>query len=110
MVQNQLLIVETTVASEPVARRMASVLVDKKIAACVNIQSVESHYQWKGTMKADKEFLLHIKTTQERVLECIETVKKEHPYELPSILVIPVIGANKPYADWIAEYVKNRPL
>jgi periplasmic divalent cation tolerance protein len=87
---------------------MAAVLIEKRLAACVNISGpAESHYAWKGTVKADKEFLLRAKTTQERVLECIEAIKKEHPYELPSILLIPVGGANKPYADWVADYVKK---
>jgi len=108
MVQNQLMIVETTVASEPVARHMASVLVEKKLAACVHVNGpVESNYSWKGSVKTDKEFVVRAKTTQQRVLEVIDAIKKEHPYELPSILVLPVGGSNKPYADWVAEQVKK---
>jgi periplasmic divalent cation tolerance protein len=108
MIQQQLIMVETTVASEPVARRMAAVLIEKKVAACVNVEGpIESHYAWKGTVKADKEFIVRAKTTQARLLDCIEAIKKEHPYELPSILALPVIGANKPYADWVSEFVKK---
>ena len=107
MLKDQLIMVETTVASEPVARRIASVLVDKKLAACVHINAVESHYKWKNTIKMDKEFCVRVNTTQQRVIECIEEIRKEHPYELPAIIVLPVVGANKPYMDWVVEYVKK---
>ena len=106
---DQLIIVETTVASEPVARKMASTLVEAKVSACVQIVGpIESHYHWKNTMKMDKEYLVRAKTAQSRVLDCIEAIKKAHPYELPGILVTPVGGANKPYADWVAEFVKKK--
>ncbi|MEK6823125.1 MAG: divalent-cation tolerance protein CutA [Nanoarchaeota archaeon] len=107
MLKEQLIMVETTVASEPVARRIASVLVDKKLAACVHINAVESHYKWKNTIKMDKEFCVRATTTQARVVDCINEVRKEHPYELPAIIVLPIVGSNKPYADWVAEYVKQ---
>ena len=108
MIQSQLMLVETTVASEPVARKMAADLIKAKVAACVHVDGpIESHYEWKKTMKADKEFVVRARTVAGRLQDCIAAMKKSHTYDVPGIIILPVLGSNKPYAEWISEATKG---
>jgi periplasmic divalent cation tolerance protein len=81
-------IVLTTLGAQTDAAAFARVLVDERLAACVNILPVmTSVYRWKGTIEEDREQQLVIKTTSDRV-EALEVRFRElHPYELPEVLV-----------------------
>ncbi len=84
------------------AEGMAKLLVEKRLAACVNvIPRITSFYRWEGKVQVDEESLLVIKTTQLRFDELMGFVKEEHPYELPEILALPIEGGLPEYAEWI---------
>ena len=80
---------------------IASRILEKKLAACVNISPVESIYWWREKLEKDEEELLIIKTTISKFEDLVEEVKKIHPYEVPEIIAFPIIACNKEYCEWI---------
>lgn len=92
----------TTVSKKPDAERLAKALVEKKLAACVNIIKIEkSVYRWKGKIVGGGEFLLLIKSAQP--YEKLERfIRKNHPYVLPEIVALPVSRGYRKYLAWIA--------
>ena len=79
-------------------------VLSKKLAACVSVvPNVMSSYWWEGVMKSDMESLLIIKTRSALVKRLVEEVKRNHTYEVPEIISIPISGGNKSYLSWIAK-------
>lgn len=98
----------TTLPDESQARELARILVTRKLAACINIlPKMTSIYEWQGKLEQGEEHLLIIKTEQDRLAELQNTIKEAHPYELPEIIVVPIVGGYEPYLNWISNSVKN---
>lgn len=96
----------STVATREDAERIARALVERRLAACVNVvPGLLSVYRWKGEVAADAECLLVIKTARERVEELKSALVSMHPYELPELVVLPIDGGHAPYLAWLAECV-----
>lgn len=96
-------IVYTTIDDIKDARRMAHTLVEEQLVACVNIiPNIESVYRWKGRIENSKEFVLICKTTDQNVKKTLQRIKSLHKYELPDVIVLPIIGGLKDYLDYIA--------
>ncbi|MCM8776205.1 MAG: divalent-cation tolerance protein CutA [Candidatus Omnitrophica bacterium] len=96
------LVVLTTVPSPKVARHLASVLLKKRIASCVNISSGwESHYWWKGKRERAREIMLVIKTRAPLYTDLEKTIRKNHPYTIPEIIAISIQKGSKDYLDWV---------
>ena len=94
--------VYTTVNNIQDARKIAHTLIDEQIVACVNIiPEVESIYKWKGKIEESSEYILIAKTVDENVGKTIDRIKDLHSYELPDIIVLPIIGGLKDYIDYI---------
>lgn len=89
--------------SEDLAKR----LLDKDLVACVNITPVRSLYRWKGEACDDEEHLLIMKTRRDRADDVIRALKSMHPYEVPEIIVLPVIAGHPPYLAWVQEETRN---
>jgi len=92
----------TTAGSEK-GHEIARRLVEKRLAACVNVSAVTSYYRWKGEFCCDPEALLVIKTTRSRVKDTMDEIRASHTYELPEMIVIPVEGGYPPYLAWVKE-------
>lgn len=92
----------TTFSKKSDAEKLAKALVEKKLAACVNIIKIEkSIYRWKRRIAKEKEFLLVIKTAQPyRKVE--KFILKKHPYKLPEIVALPVAKGYVKYLSWLA--------
>lgn len=100
----------TTAASDVEAEKIARDLVERRLAACVNVlPCVRSIYRWKGEVHADDERLLLIKTTFDRVEEVRKVVRTLHSYELPEFLVLPVLSGDPDYLAWLAEGLETEP-
>ena len=80
---------------------LAQRLLEKNLVACVNITPVRSLYRWKGVSCDDEEHLLIIKTRRSLVDKVIRALKAMHPYEVPEIIVLPVLAGHAPYLDWV---------
>ena len=99
-----------TAGSRDEATKIGKELVTSKLAACVNIlDHMQSFYLWEGVIQNDTEVVIIAKTTGDRVAELIEKVKSMHSYECPCIVSLPIAGGHRPFLDWIAKEVKNRP-
>jgi len=81
--------------------KIARLLVEEKLAACVNVAEVNSYYRWKGEFCEDKEALLIIKTEKSRVDKIIEGIKEVHSYELPEIIALPIAAGYDKYLAWV---------
>lgn len=95
-------VVYTTIDNIQDARRIAQTLVEEQLVACVNILNhVESIYRWKGEIENDEEIVLIAKTVDENIKKTIQRIKQLHTYDLPDIIVLPIIGGLKEYLNYI---------
>jgi periplasmic divalent cation tolerance protein len=101
-------IVLVTCGSLTEARKIGRALVEKRLAACVNIfmGPVESHYRWKDRLEMAREHLLLIKTTLGRLAQLEREVRRLHSYDVPEFLVLPVAYGSAAYLAWLFENVK----
>lgn len=95
----------TTIDSAERAQAIAGALVERKLAACVQISEVESVYSWQGTVQREREFRIMAKTLAGRYADAEAAIRELHTYELPAIYAVPVTEVFAPYADWVAENV-----
>jgi periplasmic divalent cation tolerance protein len=103
------LVVLTTVGTAEDAERIARALVERRLAACVNVVSgVVSVYRWKGEVCRDEERLLVVKTRRERLEALREALVGMHPYEVPELVALPVEAGHAPYLAWLDECVTSR--
>jgi periplasmic divalent cation tolerance protein len=97
-------IVLTTLPADAEVSSFARMLVDERLAACVNVLApLQSVYRWEGKVEEASERQLVIKTTAARVEELKARFSTLHPYEVPEMLVLPVAGGGQRYLDWVAE-------
>lgn len=95
-------LVLTTTANPDEARRLAHILVEEQLAACVTlIPVVESIYRWQGKIESSNETLLLIKTGSDQLLALESRLHALHSYELPEFLVLDVEAASHPYLNWL---------
>ena len=100
-------IVLTTLGAATDAAAFARVLVDERLAACVNVLPVmTSIYRWKGSVEEEREQQLVIKTTRDRVAALESRFHELHPYEVAEFLVIGSAEASAAYGAWLADSVK----
>ena len=97
-----LTIIYSTINDLKDARKIAHTLVEEQLVACVNIiPNIESIYKWKGKVEYALEVILIAKTVEENVVKTIRRIKELHTYELPDIIVIPIVGGHKEYLEYI---------
>ena len=97
-------VVWTTISTTSDSRQLASALVAERLAACVNVLApMESIYRWKGEVQTDPERQLIMKTTAARVAALKARLVQLHDYEVPELIVTPVIDGSDAYLNWIRE-------
>ncbi|XP_053152928.1 protein CutA isoform X2 [Hemicordylus capensis] len=95
-----------TCPNETVAKEIARAVVEKRLAACVNIvPQITSIYEWKGKIEEDAEVLLMIKTRSSRISALAEFVRSVHPYEVAEVIAVPIQQGNPPYLQWVRDTV-----
>lgn len=105
---HQVLLVLTNVPDEATAHRMARLLVEGHVAACVNmLAGVRSVYQWQGAVEEAAEVTLLIKTTQARYAELEAAIKAAHPYDVPEIIALPIAAGLPKYLEWVVSETKK---
>lgn len=99
-------IVLTTTGSQEEARKIAYALIERRLAACVNIvPQIESVYRWEDKVETSTEWLLLIKTQADLFERVRDAVKELHSYDLPECVMLELAAGSKEYLDWIAESV-----
>jgi len=96
-------IVYTTCANMEEAKKIAKLLVDRKLAACVEFWEVGSMYTWKGEFKAVRETMLAIKTFEQKLPDIEKLISENHSYAVPQIAAVEVKRINRPYKEWMQE-------
>jgi periplasmic divalent cation tolerance protein len=101
------LVVFITAPGETEAERIARVLVEEKMAACVNIvRNVRSIYCWQGKVEDEAEVLMVCKTRAELFEDLQKRVKEIHPYTVPEIIALPVAAGSADYLAWLNDVTR----
>lgn len=103
------LVVLVTCGSRREASRIARSVVERKLAACVNILDapVRSVYRWKGKIETGREFLLVIKSSVARLAALQAEVERMHSYDLPEFIALPIVGGSSRYLDWLGDCLRR---
>ncbi len=101
-------IVVLVTASSQEGARLARVLVEERLAACVNlVPSIASTYWWEGKIEEATEYLLIVKTRQDRLDRLIVRVRELHSYTVPEVIALPIVGGNPAYLQWMTEALRG---
>ncbi|MCM8783997.1 MAG: divalent-cation tolerance protein CutA [Candidatus Omnitrophica bacterium] len=103
------IVVLITTATQKEAEKIANSLVNKKLAACVNIvPHIKSIYHWQGKIEKGEEFLLVVKSKRVLCDLLFKEVKKNHSYKVPEIIAIDITEGYGPYLRWLMSSLKPR--
>ncbi len=96
------LMVVTSLPDRASAEKLAALLIEQHLAACVNLlPPCASVYRWRGEIQRDEEHPLLIKTAQDRYAELEASIRANHPYELPEIIAVPIVHGLPAYLQWV---------
>jgi len=98
--------VTTTTETEQDARRIATAVVQGRLAACAQVAGpITSTYWWDGEVQTAEEWRCQIKTTRGRLEELTQTILALHPYDTPEIIALPIVAGSEAYLSWLEEEV-----
>jgi periplasmic divalent cation tolerance protein len=101
-------LVLTTAGSKEEARKIARALVERRLAACVNIvPQIESVYRWEGKVEEAQEWLLVVKTTGAAFELVRDAIGELHSYDLPECICVSIEGGSEAYLEWIDNSVSD---
>jgi len=99
----EIIAVLTTFDREEVAARVVHALVERRLIACGNlIPGVRSIYRWQGKVEDAGEIVCVMKTRRDRLDELTAAIEELHPYDVPEIIALPVVGGGAAYLEWVA--------
>jgi periplasmic divalent cation tolerance protein len=102
------LLVITNLPDRESAEKLALLLLEQRLAACVNILApCDSVYRWQGEIQHDEEHPLLIKTVKQRYAELEAAIRANHPYELPEIIAVPITGGLPAYLEWVESETRH---
>jgi periplasmic divalent cation tolerance protein len=102
------LLVFTNLPDRGSAEKLAALLIERRLAACVNILApCASVYRWQGEIRHGEEHPLLIKTVTSRYADLEAAIRAAHPYELPEIIAVPVVHGLPAYLDWVESETRN---
>ncbi|MCH8493733.1 MAG: divalent-cation tolerance protein CutA [Idiomarina sp.] len=95
-------VVLCTAPDNATAQQLAEYVVNKQLAACVNIlPQVQSVYRWQGEVQSDTEWLLVIKTSAAGYSKLEQAIAAQHPYDVPEIIALPISNGLPAYLSWL---------
>ena len=96
-------IITTTIDDENIADQISTTLLQDHLVACVQSHTVQSKYHWNGTLETSEEIFLHMKTKASLFEEIKLQIEALHSYDVPEIIMTPILDANESYLNWIEE-------
>jgi periplasmic divalent cation tolerance protein len=104
------IVVLSACASTEEAQRLARALVEKRLAACVNVMpGIRSVYHWKDAIEDDEEVLLLIKTSRALLQELRDEIERLHSYEVPEVIALQVVDGSERYLAWMNRELAHKP-
>lgn len=104
MTTNTFIQVQTTTADRAEAERIASALVERRVAACVQIVGpIRSYYRWKERLESSEEWLCIAKTLSDRYKDAEHAIRELHSYETPEIIAVPITSGSDDYLSWLRD-------
>jgi len=104
------IVVFTTINDELKARRLASLIIETGLVACVSISApIFSTYRWQGNIETEKEWLLIIKTIRKNYHRLEKLIRTHHPYQTPEIVALPITAGHAAYLRWLKENCRLIP-
>jgi periplasmic divalent cation tolerance protein len=101
------IVILTTTGSFDLAESIARSLVEEKLAACVNVlPEIRSLYRWEGKLCEDKEFLLLIKSTEEKFEAVRSSIRRLHTYDVPEVIALAITAGDSTYLRWLRQQVE----
>ncbi len=98
----------TTIDDQQKAAQIARVLVEERLAACVQVLGpVTSTYHWKGEVETGQEWLCVAKTRGDLYAQAEAAIRRVHPYEVPEVLAVPIVSGGRNYLDWLDSEVRR---
>jgi periplasmic divalent cation tolerance protein len=98
----QFIVVLITCPSQEEAERLSNKILSERLAACVNIiNGVHSLFHWQGQIESDQESLMIVKTRSLLLAQLKTFVQENHPYDVPEIIAVPIIGGSDDYLNWV---------
>jgi periplasmic divalent cation tolerance protein len=98
--------VTTTLPDRAAAERVASILVEERLAACAQVLGpVASTYRWEGQVERAEEWYCNLKTTLARLPAAQARIRELHSYQQPEIIALPIVGGDPGYLRWIKDAV-----
>lgn len=103
------IVVLSTCSTAEEAERLARLLVERRVAACVNVvPGVRSFYRWRGVVESADEWLLLIKSSRGLFASLSAALEHEHSYEVPEVLALPVVEGAANYLNWLSASLEGR--
>lgn len=104
------IVVLSTCGSAKEAALIARALVEKKLAACVNVMpAVRSFYRWKNAIEDEQESLLVIKSSRALFSQLRAEIEKLHSYEVPEVVAVPIVDGSERYLEWLERELAAKP-
>ena len=100
-------VVSTTVESREEAETLAHLLVEERLAACVQVMPIASVYRWKGKVESASEHLLLAKTHTDKASALVSRIQEVHSYDVPEVVVTPIVDGSPDYLKWVSEQVTD---
>ncbi|PHO09106.1 divalent-cation tolerance protein CutA [Malaciobacter canalis] len=97
------ILVQTTTNSIKEAKKISKILLEKKLAACIQVSKIDSFYVWKDDFCEDEEFLISIKTKKENFEKIERKIKELHSYDVPEIISFKIDNLSKEYKKFISQ-------
>ncbi len=100
--------VTTTLPDQAAAERVATCVVEERLAACAQVFGpIQSTYWWEGKVEQASEWYCHLKTTLAQLPGLQARIRELHPYQVPEIITVPILQGNPDYLEWIQETVRS---
>jgi periplasmic divalent cation tolerance protein len=107
MIKQELWLIYSTFATKEEALSVARILVQNRLAACVNVQeNITSIYRWQGAVAQENEVILSAKTVKEKVQPAMDQINAQHSYQIPCIVAVPVSLATPDFMQWVYDETK----